>query len=155
MEQITELLLLLQKKEELFLQFEAVTNIMLDCPVEELEQHMDTRNKLQGQIEALDEQMKGCCSADAQMKDCLKLNCQREQLTEQQQQVFDASQKIFAVVNRIQTLHPVVEQRMREELRVLEGKIKEINRSVGAIAAKYQTAGSGYSMQPYGPFQKI
>lgn len=151
---------LLEKKKELFAQYEQLTIQMLTCPIETLENLTIQRQKLCDRIDNLDREI------DHQTKEipngktviqALQLKCLRSQVSDQYLDFFDRAQEIFAIAHRVRQMDPEIATRVESELVALTDKIKENNRSVTAQAAKFGSGiTSGQSTEILGSkYQKV
>lgn len=141
MEKIDAICALLCEKTEYFCQYEQATYHLLNDPIERLEEHLSTRERLIGSIDETDKRLDqltgelGELAGKARL--ALQLGCKRTELPDCLWPIFDKALSVFAVVNRIHQNEPLIADRLEEELEQLTQKIKQTNRSVSAQAARY------------------
>ena len=143
MNAIETMLDLLGQKQRYFEEYEELTRRMLGCPVEEMEEHLESRQRLIGEIDSLSNELFALADSLEQpeaARAALRLSCGRDELPANLLPLFDQSQQICAVVSRVGRCEPQLADRIEEELEALTEKIRENNRSVSARAAKYHAA---------------
>lgn len=141
METTNELCRILTQKREVFMRYENETAALLTCPIEEIEQHMNARQQLAGEVDGLDAHIAQLTQKNKdqqkELECAIKNQCARHELSPNVKPVFDASQQIFAIIHRIQRMETNVEERVKYEQKMLLEKIKQLNRSSTAKASKY------------------
>ena len=153
MDQIEKICGILEKKAELFEEYEEASLQLLYNEADEWEHWMTRRQSLIEQIDFLDAQMAqlweemGEFSVPAQ--NAASLKCRRSQLPECIWPIFDKAQCVFAAANRVREKEPLIARRIEDEMSVLAQKIKDHNKSAGAQAARY-SAGADTGTAAYG-----
>lgn len=141
METTNELCRILTQKREVFVRYENETAALLTCPIDDIEQHMKARQQLADEVDGLDVHIAQLTQKSKEQQKELELAiknlCARQELSPEVQNVFDASQQIFAVIHRIQRMETNVQERIQYEQKMLLEKIKQLNRSTTAKASKY------------------
>ena len=135
METRNELCRVLAEKKEAFLRYEKETAALLTCAIDEIQLHMENRQRLADEIDHLDARLSQLAADNPNHQDeirmALKNRCARNRLSAEMQPVFDAAQGIFTVIHRIQRMESSVEERIQQEQKILLEKIKELNRTAG------------------------
>lgn len=134
---------LLEKKCGLFQQYEEETGTLVYCALEEMEAHMQERERLAAQIDGLDREIEAACGGSEEMLDAVHNRCDRGGLAQAPAKVYDCAQAVFQVINRIRQTEPLAEMRMCRERDALEEKIKDSNRSTAAQASRYFSGAGG------------
>jgi hypothetical protein len=149
---INRLYELLEQKEKLFLEYEKESLALLDCDIDDMEEHINNRGKLSVEIDENEEQIKNISNNYEYgfIKPVLSNSCDRNQLSLAHIKIFDKSQKIFSIVNRISRINCEIEQRIILEQEALLEEIKLINSGQEAKASKYSDTVSDGS-KPYIP----
>lgn len=135
-----EIILLLQKKRELFLEYEKETMEIAAGSEDDIEKHMENRIRLQSEIDENSGRLEQLCeSADEPEKllAAVKSSCTREELSEELQEIFELSMQVRSVVNRIQMTEPQAMGRLESVRDEALKKIKEMNQSSQAKASRY------------------
>ncbi|MDO5601297.1 MAG: hypothetical protein Q4G07_00880 [Oscillospiraceae bacterium] len=133
MEKLLQALDILQREEEQFRRFYAVTSEMLICPEEELNVHMEERSRLQKKIEALEKKKKALRSADKELDAALSgggLSAANEEICVQ-------ARKLQGTLYQISRLEQQVIGRLEKERNILEKKIRENNQGPAAKASRF------------------
>ena len=149
---INKLYELLQQKEKLFIEYEKESLALLDCDIDDMEKHINNRGNISENIDDNEEQIKIISNNYEYgfIKPVLNNLCDRNKLSLTHTKVFDKSQKIFSIVNRISRINREIEQRIIVEQEALLDEIKSINSGQGAKASKFSdTAVDG--SKPYVP----
>ncbi|MEM1485302.1 hypothetical protein V6615_10545 [Oscillospiraceae bacterium PP1C4] len=132
---------LLCEEKAAYLEYETHTQRLAICDIDEIELYVEQREALIKQINEMDQQIKKLCDKDEAdgllAYQAVKCKCDKEQLPERLDKIYDAGQEIFAVANRIRGMEPQILERLEFERANLLMKIKENNQSVQAKASKY------------------
>jgi len=120
---------LLHQKKELFLSYEQTTNQMLDCDIEEMEIFFNRREELIEKIDAINAKIAQAAEQDTSsvLLQAIKNKCARNDLPEHLLCVFDLSQTVFSVINRISNIEPQIMARLMQSKTELENLIKSTN----------------------------
>jgi len=141
---IEELCQHLEKKAELFREYDDATEKLLTVDVDGMEKQMKRRQSLISKIDYLDGQMREAARkmdglSDAAW-DAVRLQRAKCDIPEELWPVFEKAQEVYAIANRVRLKEPLAVDRIEEELERLTEKIKENNRSVSAKAARFSQA---------------
>ena len=130
---INKLYELLQQKEKLFIEYEKESLALLDCDIDDMEKHINNRGNISENIDDNEEQIKIISNNYEYgfIKPVLNNLCDRNTLSLTHTKVFDKSQKIFSIVNRISRINSEIEQRIIVEQEALLDEIKSINSEIG------------------------
>lgn len=132
-----QILSLLSRKKELFLELEEVTANMCILPLEELSLCTDKRGTLLDKIQTTDLEIKALCSQDRDIVAALNNTCEREGLSGELGALFDASISVKAVVNRIIKNEDSIRMHLTMEKQKIAEKMEELAHSGEAVAEKY------------------
>ncbi len=128
-------------KRDLLLEYEKQTQCILVCDVDDIETHVSRRQALIEKIDGIDACVEEtCCKNEpdlALLYRAVQNKCAMEELPQNMVCVFRAGQEVFAVANRIRETEIQAMQRLELEKERLLERIKEVNRSTTAKAAKY------------------
>ncbi len=133
----------LEKKRELFLQYEQATYAITAGTQEEIGGHMEKREELQKQIQETDAQILAVTGGDQPdegqqlLRRAAGGQAGYEELAPELQPVQTAAAEIRAVMYRIREMEPLVLERLETERKDLLQKIKNVNQGSGAAASKY------------------
>ena len=149
----TKLTELLEQKKQRFLEYEQITNEMLFCDSDNLEERMGERVRLIHAIDRLDEAVKAVCDdageEGAMLRQAVRANGERGALPAAMRAVFDQTIEIRAVISRLPDLDQQLEMRLCQERDSVLEQIKSANRGQGAQAARYY-GGMGQQQHPQG-----
>lgn len=137
MDTISQVCALLQKKRDLFSEFEQAAIQMLECDIDDIQRHMNRRLELQAEISELDRALAELCGGNKTLLQASGARCSRESLAAEYCPVFDAAMEIHALLNRLRELEPLVADRVQTERATLLEKIKEINQGQEPTVSKY------------------
>lgn len=131
---------LLQKKQETFSRYEEATRAMLSCHTDALEEQVDLRQQLIGEIDSLDQEIGALlaqCGPNAPLVgQALRNACPRDSLPEELRPLYDSARPIVAIIHRVGRMEPQVRERMEDERDSLLEKIKDHNKSPNVQAAR-------------------
>lgn len=148
MSQIQPILDLLAQKKKLFLQFEQASEAMCFCPVDEMDEHMCERLELQQKIQELDEQLAPLYQAVPGAQRAVSHADERELLSPELAELYDAALSVKGVVNRILLNEPTLLERVQLERGTLLQKLEETRQSSSSVAkGYYKTMSTG--QRPY------
>lgn len=133
-QQLVDLLL---KKKELFLELEETTSDMSVVPFESLVDRMEQRGQLLEEIGRIDGEIKEICQGDDEARAALNHTCDREGLTPELEQLYDLSLGIKAVVNRVMKYEEQITMHLEFEKKRIEEKMEALNVSGSAVANRY------------------
>jgi hypothetical protein len=149
-EELEEILDLLREKKELFVIYEDMTIKLLSCEFEETDDLIYERSCVAKKIDAVDNKIQKLSNSDESgvVKTALKNTCTRGELPGCLQIIFDVSQKIFSIVNRIKNMNDEIAERILIEQKEILSEIRQINTGQEAKAAKFY--GTTYEVnKPY------
>lgn len=149
---ISSLLAQLEQKRSAFLAFERASAAMLCCESDELQGYMQQREKLVGESDRLDEQIEALLRQAGPQEEALRQalggRCGWDALPDELRPVYDAAAGTRAIIRRIRELEAQLLPRLEAEKAQLLVKIREINQSVDARAARF--SGRTYGARPAG-----
>lgn len=143
---------LLEKKVELFRNFEEVTLGMLTCPLEGLEERMCRREALIQEISGIDDKLALCCEASSQgelMHRVIHGNAYAQEVPGSLEKIYALGMQIRTVASRITELDLQAVMRMKTEQAQILEKIKKNNRGPGAVASRYGSVMGSKRPQSY------
>lgn len=143
---------LLEQKEKFFTEYEKESLALLDCDIDDMEKHISNRGDLSKKIDENEIQIKIISNNYEYgfIKPVLNNLCDRNKLSLHHTRIFDKSQEIFSIVNRISRINHEIEQRIIIEQEVLLNEIKSINLGQEAKASKFSETTTDGS-KPYIP----
>lgn len=137
---LTQAQQLLQEKQKLLLSFEEATQNMLHCPMEELENLVQERQKLIDSVDKLDEKLCALCRDTPQGQAVLQVLAGQgspESIPKEVQELYDDAMRIRTILSRLQESDIQAALRLRvEQERILE-QIKATNQGLTAKAARF------------------
>lgn len=128
MQIIQDVMLLLQKKLELFSEFEHYTNLLTGCDVNDMADYITKRTELANKIENVTDQISALSrdiALSPPISDILSNSCDFSEVPPQWQPVFLASQNIRAVISRCMERNQQALERMTELRDVLKARIAQ------------------------------
>ena len=141
-ERVTELL---EEERELLLSFEAVTQEMLTCQAEQLEEKMKVRQRLLEEIQKREEELEELCGAgEAGAEVLAAARGQREPdgLDGELLAVYERGMGVRTVLSRFPESEVQAMMRLRLEQEKLLMRIKAANQGSAAKAARFYSAGA-------------
>lgn len=114
----------LVKKERMFSDYEAITKKMLICEFEEMSSLTEKRFEISQEIDKLDSEILILCEGDSLLRSAVRNSCNRDEVPEEMCGIFDQSQKIFAIINRIRNDELEIIQRLEINKLKIKEKIK-------------------------------
>lgn len=146
-----QMILLLQKKTELFTAFLQITEEMCSGSSELLASNMEKRLALQKQIEAVDRTLSPLLQTDPQAGAAAAMQCNYGGLDAEYAAVYDAAFQLHGILAIIQSLEPHVKLRLQQERDRLLEKIEQTQKSPAAAASRYyQSAHMQPLFSPHG-----
>ncbi len=149
MQQIHTIVQLLEKKKDLFLQFERESEQMCFCPVEEIEGHLQQLLRLQEEIEALDSELSEQYNTIPPAERAASNQDSPDAIAPELRPVYERAMEVRGVVNRILQNGPMLEERLTLERNALLKKLEENRQSSGSIAKKYYNSVHTGVNQPF------
>lgn len=130
MQMIQDVVLLLQKKLALFLEFERYTNLLTSCNMDDMADYITKRAELANEIDNVTDQISERTNAVAvspSLDSILSNSCDFSELPPQWQPVFLEAQQIRAVISRCtdvnqQALERMIDLRDQLKERIAESK---------------------------------
>lgn len=122
--------------------YEEITRKLLDCSIDDILILTEKRQSISSEITKLDNQIKNVCADSPEALSAYLNKCDRSELTEGLQEIFDLRQEFNGMAFRVAALDPEIKERinmLRDELVI---KIKKNNSGQNAKAAKYAKAGA-------------
>lgn len=134
----------------LLLEYEKVTLPLLTCPVDDISGYIEARTVLMEKISAQNALLEAQCNAEPSglLKAAASCSCDRSTLSEELKTVFDAKLEVNAIIVRLISAEKQASERIADERDRLAAKIKDMNQSHNAQAAKYYEA-SRYNSDEY------
>ena len=136
-----DMIKLLGEKHELFRQYEAVTEQMLTCPIDDLESCVKKRDRLIAGIDRVDAAV-GTLVSDAKsplLYEAVRGKCDRGDLDDAVGAVYDAAAAVRSVISRLPDVELQVDGRLMREQQCLLELIKSTNRGMEAQASRFAT----------------
>ena len=130
MQMIQDVVLLLQKKLALFLEFERYTNLLTGCDMDDMADYITKRAELANEIDNVTDQisrLSNTITVSPPVADILSNSCNFSEVPPQWQLVFSEAQHVRAVISRCTDLNQQALERMiglRDQLkdRIVEAK---------------------------------
>ncbi len=123
----SELLNLLSKKKNLFLQFEEISEKMFLNTIDQLEQDMEKREEILQTVSAIDQSIAGLCENHPRWERVLKHELSPTTLQPDEMTLYDTSLSIKAIVNRILSNAPALEEHLASEKQRIADKMSELD----------------------------
>ncbi len=138
---LQEVTKLIDAKKDIFLDYEAITESMLDCPTEQIEDLVARRDELIAQVDALSKEIDQACARGEEcyplLDAAIKNSCAYSDLGKELQEVFTHSQEIFGVINRIRNVDPLAVRRVEGIKREMLNNIAAANTNKDANLQRY------------------
>ncbi len=131
-----QILGLLQQKADILLEIEQVTGAMLLEHGEMLIGLAQKRQNLFAQLRQPDAELRELCAQDENVQQIL--NHARLPETVQEQQLYDASQQVCAVANRLMEEQPNLHKYLENERETLRTKLQKLNAGSQSVAGHYR-----------------
>lgn len=131
------LLGLLEEKRKIFVEIEKITEPMLYVQVEVLEECMKNRESLLAEVREIDQKIDYRIDGQEAMKQALKHNCERQQLSAGLAALYDASLQVKAVVNRIIQNESGIRLHLEAEKDRIRGELEKMSQSSSSVASQY------------------
>ena len=139
---------ILQEKRQLLLHFEEITQQILLCPAEQLEEQVTERQKLIDLIDKLDERLAAFCRDGGEDGAALAALAKNEEIAappKGAEVLLHEIADIRTVLSRLKESDIQAALRLRvEQERIIE-QIKETNQGVTAKAAKFYSSNSAHT----------
>lgn len=135
-----EVIELITAKKNCFLEYEALTQKLLDCSVEEIEALVDGRAELIAKVDELNEKIAQLCDQhddSPMLREAIKNSCAYGELGSELRAVFTHSQEVYGVINRIQNIDPLAASRMESLKREMLENIAVANTNKDANLQRY------------------
>ncbi len=120
--------------------YEDISRKLIDCPIDDILILTEKRKSISQEVSVLDNQAKKECSEDKKAMDAYTNKCDRSELSEKFQEIFDKRQELNGIVFRIRALDPEIIERIELIRDDIVNKIKKNNSGQNAKAAKYAAA---------------
>jgi hypothetical protein len=134
---------LLSQKRRLVLDFEATTQEMLSCPIEQIEALLSERGRLIMEADGTDDAIElllDQSDRSGALKDALSGRANRGALDTDLGAVYDAAAAVRAIISRILEAELQLTYRLESEQARLLDSIKDTNRGLSARAARFSPA---------------
>lgn len=118
---------ILEEKKECFLEYEVLTQSMLSSNIVDLPPLFDKRQKLIERLDQLDQNIQKIAKSNAKYKllsAAVRNSCNRADLPKQLQIIFDRSQEIYTIINRLNQHEAGIKRRLDENQTELLERIK-------------------------------
>lgn len=145
--ELGKVLELLEEKRRLLCRFEEVTQEMLTCGEEQLEERMKERQRLLDGIKAGDEALESLCLEEKaeEVLDAAHAKAEPSRLPEDLKPVYEKALEIQTVLSRFPESEVQAMMRLKlEQAKILE-LIKAANKGGAAKAARFYSAGAAQS----------
>lgn len=131
----------LSQKIDLFLEYEKITQRLLECNTEELEDYILARDEIASRVDGINQALAECCSKSSDiyplLTQAIQNQCNYGDLTEDLKPVFEKSQKVYGIITRIQTFNPQIVARVEAMRQEMLCQIACVNNSKTASMHKY------------------
>ncbi len=142
-----KLLILIQK-------YEHASRKLLECSIDEIENHINTRESVVNRIDELTKEILSLCEENSPEYLAFKNKCDRNSLPENIKKIFDMRQEFNSYAVRARDMDPEIIERIHIKRNLLLEKIKAINSGQSAKAAKYFNSGITEGKKIYFPENK-
>lgn len=136
-----EVLELITAKKRLFCDYEALTQKLLDCPIEEIEALVIGRGELIAKVEEIHQRLSILCQKNTKqypmLQAAIKNSCTYGELDAELQAVFARSQEVYGVINRVQNIDPLATSRMQSLKQEMLDAIAAANTNKDANLQRY------------------
>lgn len=132
---------LLESKKQLFLKYEQASIALTYSDIEQMEFIVDEREQLKEEIDQIDEKIRQSAIAEQYGEavwKAIKNQSNRSEVVSELLPLFDKGQEIFAAVNRIMQMEPLIIKHIEDTQKQLEQKIKDSN-SIPKIKKYFDT----------------
>lgn len=123
-----DVILLLQKKLELFLEFERYTSLLVNCEVDDMADYITKRAELANKIENVTDEISALTGPPAIFPDIaaiLSNSCDFSEVPSEWQPVFSAAQRVRAAISRCLEINEQATDRMAGLRDQLKDRIAE------------------------------
>lgn len=146
---------LLQRKHEIFLIIENLTEKMKGAPIEKLTRLFEQRGDALQRVTEIDCRLKELACEDEALKGALNNSSEPASLCGELAEVFKASLAVKAVANRVLKIEPEVQARVENERDKLFERLEVINSSGNSVAESYKrSVQTGFPQNPFGRKEK-
>ncbi len=128
---------MLAEKRETFLQLEEITGSLALQGADEIISSMKKRADLFETMRGLDKKISSEAADDRKLRDALNNACNRADVEENLEEIFDLSLKIKAIANRLIKNENLVLEHFDSEKKSILQEIEKLNRSGTAAANRY------------------
>ena len=118
----------LNRKNELFTEYEECTRALLECEVDSMSDYITKRTQLANEIDKIDVQILQICDdtpRGALLGDVVANRCAYEQVPAEWKSLFDGGQVVLGTISRVVELEGLALARMKELRAELKKKISE------------------------------
>lgn len=144
MNELVQMTTLLNQKKDLFLEFEQATEELCYVEIDEMESLMDQRLKLQERIDELTQQQQQIYQSMPELEEIVVNPIEKKNLTGDFKSIQELSIQIKGTIQRIIQISPMLQRRIERERDDLLEKLQNSKKSTAAVAQKYyQTVSSG------------
>lgn len=144
MEKINYILCRLDEKEKLFEEYETLTNKIYESEFDNMEEINLKRFSIAEKIDAIDKDISAVCQSldnGDLIFNALKNRCNRSELSEDLKAIFDKTQSVFSVIQRIKMIEEMLMNRLVTNKAEIEKKIKAV--SIAPKVTQYLNAVGG------------
>ncbi|MEG0304372.1 MAG: hypothetical protein RR576_04815 [Oscillospiraceae bacterium] len=119
----TTILKLLQKKLELFTQYEKETDNLLSAPIDTMEDYITNRAAIANDIDAISCEIHNIFAAneDKILQDTVLCKCNDSKVKAEHREIYEVSKQIYAIISRVQE----TEKQITESMKLTRAKLKE------------------------------
>lgn len=139
---------LLEEDRELVCRFEEVTQEMLTCTREQLEEKMRERERILGKIKAREEALGKLCQGlenGAEVLEAAHARADISCLAEELRPIYEKALEVQAVLSRFPESEVQAMMRVKQEQERILEQIKAANKGGAAKAARFYSMGRGQS----------
>ncbi len=150
-----EIIIEIQKKLLILIKkYEDASRKLLECDIDEITNHVNTRESIINRIAELTNQIYCQCDEDSPERLAFKNKCDRSSLPDNLKEIFDLRQEFNSYAVRARDMDPEITERITINRELLLEKIKKINSGQTAKAAKYFNSGITEGKNVYFPENK-
>ncbi len=125
---VKEICKLLEKKKQLFLEYEKATKTLLECDADAAEHYITQRSELATKVDEVTEEIGRICDKEDYSQLLMKIAAGQsnyEDVPSEYREIFAQAQEVQGIVYRISTTEPQVMQRLENLRGEAEVKIRE------------------------------
>jgi len=144
----------LGKIYNLFLEYENVTDLMLQCNIYEVDQKIEAREKIRLKIDKIKKEIHEYSENHVDKDDlnkALKVSIDKSEINPKYHDIFERQRLINSIIDRILSKEPQIIERINIEKDFLLEKIKKNNKGPESKASKYYSVSQAIDGNNYIP----